>query len=171
MRLTIRCFLNLSKVRLLQDSWMGQTSVERLDVLQTSFPPLPSWIQDGEVGSDVIQDLGRFFGPPLRWWKMAALPFPVAILDDLISVPRSSKMAAGSGRAAIFHLHLNGGPKNLPILLMHPYLAYICDLYNSLAPGRHGSTLKGENFKLSAKSVLLQVMVWCCPSASHYFIT
>ena len=48
---------------------------------------------------------------------MAALPLPVAILDDLISEMRSSKMATGSGRAAIFHLHLNGGPKNLPILL------------------------------------------------------
>ena len=29
--------------------------------------------------------IGRFFGPPLRWrWKMAALPLPAAILDDLI---------------------------------------------------------------------------------------
>ena len=37
---------------------------------------------------------------------MAALPLPVAILDDLISGSRSSKMATGSGRAAIFlHLH------------------------------------------------------------------
>ena len=30
---------------------------------------------------------------------------------------RSSKMATGSGRAAIFHLHLNGDRKNRPILL------------------------------------------------------
>ena len=57
--------------------------------------------------------IGRFFGPPLRWrWKMAALPLPAAILDDLGTEMRSSKMATGSGRAAIFHL--NGGPKNLP---------------------------------------------------------
>ena len=68
---------------------MGQTSVGRLhgrlDVLQTSFPPSPSWIQDGEVGNDVIQDLGRVFRSLVRWrWKMAALPLPVAILDDLI---------------------------------------------------------------------------------------
>ena len=68
---------------------MGQTSVERLhgrlDVLQTSFPPSPSWIQDGDAGNDVIQDLGRFFRPLLRRRrKMAALPLPVAILDDLI---------------------------------------------------------------------------------------
>ena len=32
-----------------------------------------------------ISSIGRFFGPPLRWrWKMAALPLPAAILDDLI---------------------------------------------------------------------------------------
>ena len=78
-----------SKVRLLQDSWMGQTSVERLhgrlDVLQTSFPPPPSWIQDGDAGNDVIQNLGRVFRSPLRRRrKMATLPLPVAILDDLI---------------------------------------------------------------------------------------
>ena len=89
----IRCFLNLNKVRLLQDSWMGQTSVERLhgrlDVLHTSFPPSPSWIQDGCGGNDVIQDLGRVFRPLLRRRrKMAALPLPVAILDDLISGSR-----------------------------------------------------------------------------------
>ena len=30
---------------------------------------------------------------------------------------RSSKMATGSGRAAIFHLHLNGDRKKYPILL------------------------------------------------------
>ena len=68
---------------------MGQTSVGRLhgrlDVLQTSFPPSPSWIQDGEAGNDVIQDLGRVFRSPLRRRrKMAANPLPVAILDDLI---------------------------------------------------------------------------------------
>ena len=90
MRLMIRCFLNLNKVRLLQDSWMGQTSVERLhgrlDVLHTSFPPSPSWIQDGCGGNDVNQDLGYFFRSLLRRWrKMATLPLPVAILDDLIS--------------------------------------------------------------------------------------
>ena len=50
-----------------------------------SFPAPPSWIQDGGGGNDVIQDLGRFFRPLLwRWRKMAALPLPVAILDDLI---------------------------------------------------------------------------------------
>ena len=47
----------------------GQTSVERLpgrlDVLQTSFPPSPSWIQDGDAGNDVIQDLGRVFMTPI----------------------------------------------------------------------------------------------------------
>ena len=68
---------------------MGQTSVERLherlDVLRTSFPPPPSWIQDGDAGNDVIQNLGRVFRSLLwRWRKMAPLPLPVAILDDLI---------------------------------------------------------------------------------------
>ena len=92
---------------------MGQTSVGRLhgrlDVLQTSLPPSPSWIQDGEVGNDVIQDLGRVFRSLVRWrWKMAALPLPVAILDDLIC----------GNRAAIFHLHLNGDRKTRPILLV-----------------------------------------------------
>ena len=101
---------------------MGQTSVERLherlDVLRTSFPPPPSWIQDGDAGNDVIQNLGRVFRSLLwRWRKMAALPLPVAILDDLESEMRSSKMATGSGRAAIFlHLH-NRDRKTRPILL------------------------------------------------------
>ena len=54
-----------------------------------------------------VISIGRVFRSLLwRWRKMAALPLPVAILDDLISGSRSSKMATGSGRAAIFlHLH------------------------------------------------------------------
>ena len=54
-----------------------------------------------------VSSIGRVFRSLLwRWRKMAALPLPVAILDDLISGSRSSKMATGSGRAAIFlHLH------------------------------------------------------------------
>ena len=40
-------------------------------------------------------------------------------------------------------------------------------IFNSLATGRHGSYLKGEIFKLSGKSVLLQVMGRCCLSANH----
>ena len=46
---------------------------------------LDDTIQDGGAGNDVNQDLGRPFRPLLRW-KMAALPLPVAILDDLIPV-------------------------------------------------------------------------------------
>ena len=49
---------------------------------------------------------------------MAALPLPAAVSDDLISgYPgmRSSKMAAGSGRAAIFHHHHNMVRKVLPM--------------------------------------------------------
>ena len=109
---------------------MGQTSVERLDVLQTSFPPLPSWIQDGDAGNDVIQDLGRVFRPLLRRRrKMAALPLPVAILDDLISgfpQMRSSKMATGSGRAAILRRRRNRGRKTRPILLARRRLPFLC---------------------------------------------
>ena len=42
-------------------------------------------LQDGGAGNDVNQDLGRPFRSPLsRWRKMAALPLPTAILDDLI---------------------------------------------------------------------------------------
>ena len=64
--------------------------------------------------------IGRPFRSPLRRRRnMAALPLPAAILDDLIPsfpVPgmRSSKMAAGSGRAAILRLRLNGDRKGRP---------------------------------------------------------
>ena len=41
--------------------------------------------QDGGAGNDVNQDLGCVFRPPFRRRrKMAALPLPAAILDDLI---------------------------------------------------------------------------------------
>ena len=37
----------------------------------------------------MVSSIGRVFRSPLRWrWKMAALPLPVAILDDLISGSR-----------------------------------------------------------------------------------
>ena len=68
---------------------MGQTSVGRLhgrlDVLQTLLVAPPSWIQDGGAGNDINQDLGRVFPSLLRGrCKMATLPLPAAILDDLI---------------------------------------------------------------------------------------
>ena len=97
---------------------MGQTSVERLDVLQTSFPTSPSWIQDGEVGNDVIQDLGRVFRPPLR--RAAQNGGPSASGRHLgwphLREPemRSSKMATGSGRAAILRRAPQWGSKNPP---------------------------------------------------------
>ena len=57
----------------------------RLDVLQTLLVAPPSWIQDGGAGNDVNQDLGYFFRSLLRGrCKMATLPLPAAILDDLI---------------------------------------------------------------------------------------
>ena len=51
---------------------------------------------------------------------MAALPLPVTILDDLIPKPemRSSKMATGSGRAAIYLRRRYGERKVLTILLL-----------------------------------------------------
>ena len=101
---------------------MGQTSVGRLhgrlDVLQTSFPTSPSWIQDGEVGNDVIQDLGRVFRPPLR--RAAQNGGPSASGRHLgwphLREPemRSSKMATGSGRAAILRRAPQWGSKNPP---------------------------------------------------------
>ena len=68
---------------------MGQTSVGRLhgrlDVLQTLLVAPPSWIQDGGAGNDINQDLGRVFRSLLRGrCKMATLPLPAVILDDLI---------------------------------------------------------------------------------------
>ena len=101
---------------------MGQTSVGRLhgrlDVLQTSFPPSPSWIQDGGAGNDVIQDLGRVFRSPLRSEEENGGPsasgghlgWPHLWEPEM----RSSKMAAGSGRAAIFLLTPQWGSKNAP---------------------------------------------------------
>ena len=101
---------------------MGQTSVERLDVLQTSFPTSPSWIQDGEVGNDVIQDLGRVFRPPLRRAAQNGGPsasgrhfgWPHLREPEM----RSSKMATGSGRAAILRCAPQWGRKTRPILLL-----------------------------------------------------
>ena len=69
---------------------------------------------------NIVSSIGRPFRSPLRRRRnMAALPLPAAILDDLIPsflVPgmRSSKMAAGSGRAAILRLRLNGDRKGRP---------------------------------------------------------
>ena len=68
--------------------------------------------------------IGRVFRSPLRRRrKMAALPLPVAILDDLISGSRSSKMAAGSGRAAILRRRRNGDRKTRPRFWMTSFPA------------------------------------------------
>ena len=101
---------------------MGQTSVGRLhgrlDVLQTLLVAPPSWIQDGGAGNDVIQDLGRVFRSPLRSEEENGGPsasgrhlgWPHLWEPDM----RSSKMATGSGRAAIFLLTPQWGSKNAP---------------------------------------------------------
>ena len=87
------------------------------NILQTLLVAPPSWFQDGGTENDVKQDMGRTFRTVLWWWwKMAALPLPAAILDDLIPwLPeiRSSETAAGSGRAAIFY-HNQKGWKSSP---------------------------------------------------------
>ena len=89
----------------------------RLDVLQTLLVAPPSWIQDGGAGNDVNQDLGYFFRSLLRGrCKMATLPLPAAILDDLI---------CGTGNEVI----QDGGRKcshnGLMVLLsIHPEKAY-----------------------------------------------
>ena len=56
---------------------------------------------------------------------MAALPLPVAILDDLIcgSEMRSSKMATGSGRAAILRRRRNRDRKTRPRFWMTSFPA------------------------------------------------
>ena len=47
----------------------------------------PRWIPLTKASD--ASSIGRVFRSPLRWrWKMAALPLPVAILDDLISGSR-----------------------------------------------------------------------------------
>ena len=97
---------------------MGQTSVGRLhgrlDVLQTSFPPSPSWIQDGDAGNDVIQDLGYFFGSPLRCAVQNGGPSASGRHLGWPRKMRSSKMATGSGRAAILHRAPQWGSEKVP---------------------------------------------------------
>ena len=70
------------------------------------------------AGASRSSSIGRVFRPLLRRRrKMAALPLPVAILDDLICGKpemRSSKMATGSGRAAILRRRRNRGRKTRP---------------------------------------------------------
>ena len=103
---------------------MGQTSVGRLhgrlDVLQTLLVAPPSWIQDGGAGYDVNQDLGYFFRSLLRGgakWRPFRFRWPSWMTSFAEPEMRSSKMAAGSGRAAILHLPLNRDRKKYPILL------------------------------------------------------
>ena len=93
--LTIRCFSKSKKnnFRRLRDVFFFLTRTTPFwgfhgsaNVLQTLCVAPPSWIQDGGAGNDVNQDLGRPFRSLLRRRrKMAALPLPAAILDDLIS--------------------------------------------------------------------------------------
>ena len=70
-----------------------------------------------DVAKKIYSSIGRVFGPPLWWWwKMAALPLPAAILDDLISASGNEVIQDGDRkwRVAIFHHHHNRGPKTRP---------------------------------------------------------
>ena len=105
---------------------MGQTSVGRLhgrlDVLQTSFPPSPSCIQDGGVGNDINQDLGRVFRSLLRGrCKMATLPLPAAILDDLICGTGNEVIQDGRRKRKGRHFAPppQWGSKNSPYTTVH----------------------------------------------------
>ena len=96
-RLMIRCFSKSeNNFRRLRDVFgLGRPlSENETSVLESRRPPdvtcgaaiLDDTIQDGGAGNDVNQDLGRTLRSLLRWRpKMAALPLPAAILDDLIS--------------------------------------------------------------------------------------
>ena len=114
-----------SKIRLLQDSCMGQTSVGRLDgrldVLRTSFPPPPSWIQDGGAGNDVNQDLGRPFRPLSRSEEQDGGPSASGghlgwphLRNREWGHPRWPLEAEGPPSCSSL---LNGGRKGRPILL------------------------------------------------------
>ena len=93
---------------------MGQTSVER----HLWRRHLESKMAAPEMTSS--KTWGGFLDP--HWggggkWRPFRFRSPSWMTSFPVPQMRSSKMAAGSGRAAIFHLHLNGGPKNLSILL------------------------------------------------------
>ena len=82
-----------------------------------------SYLEWRHMGNSSI---GRVFRSLLRRRrKMAALPLPVAILDDLIcgSEMRSSKMVTGSGRAAILRRRRNRGRKTRPRFWMTSFPA------------------------------------------------
>ena len=106
--LPVRKFINRCTCKLKQISWTLYY------VIRTCIKHVG---QNSDKSGSGTSSIGRTCRPLVRWrWKMAALPLPVAILDDLISGPemRSSKMATGIGRATIFHLHLTRGRKVLP---------------------------------------------------------
>ena len=69
-------------------------------------------------------------------WRPFRFRSPSWMTSFPVPQMRSSKMAAGSGRAAIFHLHLNGGPKNLPILLATK-VKYVCVTGSCVCGWRH----------------------------------
>ena len=112
------------------------------EVLQTLLVAPPSWIQDGGAGNDVNQDLGRPFRSPLwRWRKMAALPLPAAILDDLIPGPGNWEWGHPRWRPEA------EGPPSCATATMGIEKAALYYLYDTLSP--HGSCL----YQIWCKSV------------------
>ena len=73
-----------------------------------------------------MSSIGRVFRSPLRRRrKMAALPLPVAILDDLISGSANEVMQDGDRKGKGRHLAPppHGDRKTLPMSWMTPFLA------------------------------------------------
>ena len=63
---------------------MGWSGYDHISLNQIVLNNVPYWYRMSGVMP--MSSIGYFFRSPLRWrWKMAALPLPVAILDDLIS--------------------------------------------------------------------------------------
>ena len=91
---------------------------------------LDDTIQDGGAGKDVNQDLGIFFRPLLqRRRKMAALPLPVAILDDIILASWTGNEVIQDGERKRKGRHFlrrrrNGGRKIISMLVI-----ISCELY------------------------------------------
>ena len=107
----------------------GQTIPKRINIgylKKETRPYIPNSQRCFQFWTYQESSIGRVFRSLLRRRrKMAALPLPVAILDDLISDPqmRSSKMATGSGRAAILRRRRNRGRKTRPRFWMTSFPA------------------------------------------------
>ena len=102
------------------------------DILQTLLKAPPSWFPNGGAENDVNQYLGRVFWSPLwRWRKMAALPLPAAILDDLIPGSGNEVIQDGGRKRKGRHLAPppQWGSKNAPYTTIEAKIIYTIYLY------------------------------------------